>query len=147
MAHFAKLDANNVVEQVIVIDNNDIIDATTGKEAENVGIAFCQKLLGATTTWKQTSYNGNFRGNYAGVGMTYAENIRTLGVASTEVFIGVCTNPSWSVGINTAEWYAPDDAGPVPTLTSSQRDAGRRYEWNETNYNADPSTAWVLTTP
>ena len=69
MAHFAKLDANNVVEQVIVVSNDDIKD-NSGTEVESIGVAFCQKLLGASTNWKQTSYNNNFRGNYAGIGMT-----------------------------------------------------------------------------
>ena len=59
MAHFAKLDANNIVEQVIVVSNDDIKD-NTGTEIESIGVAFCQKLLGADTNWKQTSYNGNF---------------------------------------------------------------------------------------
>ena len=56
MAHFAKLDANNVVEQVIVVANEDTADSA-GVETEAIGVAFCQKLLGASTNWKQTSYN------------------------------------------------------------------------------------------
>ena len=146
MAHFAKLDANNVVEQVIVVNNDDIKD-NSGTEVESIGVAFCQKLLGAGTNWKQTSYNDNFRGNYAGIGMTYAENVATLGVASTDIFIGVNTNPSWSVGVNTAAWYPPANPGDAPALTNAQRTAGKYYVWNETDYNADPSTAWNLITP
>ena len=83
MAHFAKLDANNIVEQVIVVNNNDIKD-NSGAEVEAIGVAFCQKLLGANTNWKQTSYNSNFRGNYAGIGYTYMTNVATLGVGSTD---------------------------------------------------------------
>ena len=146
MAHFAKLDANNVVEQVIVVSNDDIKD-NSGTEVESIGVAFCQKLLGANTNWKQTSYNNNMRGNYAGIGMTYAENVATLGVASTDIFIGVNTHPSWSVGVNTAAWYPPANPGAAPTLTNAQRTAGKYYVWNETDYNADPSTAWNLITP
>ena len=146
MAHFAKLDANNVVEQVIVVSNDDIKD-NSGTEVESIGVAFCQKLLGASTNWKQTSYNASFRGNYAGIGMTYAENIATLGVASTDIFIGVNTHPSWNVGVNTAGWYPPANPGDAPALTNSQRTAGKYYVWNETDYNADPSTAWNLITP
>ena len=146
MAHFAKLDANNVVEQVIVVSNDDIKD-NNGTEVESIGVAFCQKLLGASTNWKQTSYNNNIRGNYAGIGMTYAENVATLGVASTDIFIGVNTHPSWSVGVNTAAWYPPANPGAAPTLTNAQRTAGKYYVWNETDYNADPSTAWNLITP
>jgi hypothetical protein len=68
MAHFAELDENNVVKQVIVVDNSELLDEN-GNELEAKGIAFCQSLFGGT--WVQTSYNANFRGNYAGVGMIY----------------------------------------------------------------------------
>jgi hypothetical protein len=68
MAHFAKLDENNVVLQVIVVHNNEMLDST-GVEQEALGQAFCTNLLGGN--WKQTSYNGNIRKNYAGVGFTY----------------------------------------------------------------------------
>jgi hypothetical protein len=72
MAHFAQLDENNVVLQVIVIDNKDTADAN-GVEKEHIGAAFCEKLLGGT--WKQTSYNGNIRKHYAGIGMKYHADI------------------------------------------------------------------------
>jgi len=68
MAHFAQLDENNVVLRVIVVHNNECLDAD-GNESEAVGVAFCQNLLGGN--WKQTSYNGNMRGRYAGTGYTY----------------------------------------------------------------------------
>ena len=77
MGHFAQLDSNNVVTQVIVVSNDDTSDSN-GTETESIGVAFCQKLLGADTNWKQTSYNGNKRGNYAGIGYTYMENVATL---------------------------------------------------------------------
>ena len=70
MAHFAKLDNNNVVEQVIVV-NNDVLNNAQGLDGEQIGIDFCKSLYGADTNWKQTSYNANFRGLYAGIGMTY----------------------------------------------------------------------------
>ena len=146
MAHFAKLDANNVVEQVIVVSNDDIKD-NTGTEVESIGIAFCQKLFGADTNWKKTSYNSNFRGNYAGLGATYMSGVRTLGVASTDIFIGQQPFPSWSIGINTARWYPPDDAGIPPERTAAQIAARKDYRWNEADYNKDPSTAWNLITP
>ena len=69
MAHFAQLDENNIVLQVIVVHNNELLD--NGVESEAKGIAFCQSLFGANTIWKQTSYNANFRGTYAGIGYTY----------------------------------------------------------------------------
>ena len=69
MAHFAQLDKNNVVTQVIVVHNNELLE--NGVESEAKGIAFCRSLFGADTRWVQTSYNGNFRGVYAGIGYTY----------------------------------------------------------------------------
>ena len=144
MAHFAKLDANGIVEQVIVVSNNDIQD-NTGTEVESIGVAFCQKIVGASTNWKQTSYNNTFRGNYAGIGYTYMTNVATLGVGSTDVFINTKPYASWTVGINTAQWYPPDNPGEAPALTVAERAAGKYYVWNESNYQSDPSTAWVLT--
>ena len=83
MAHFAQLDENNTVLQVIVVHNNDLVAnkqtsvnedgsiTATIIESEDRGIAFCQDLFGADTRWVQTSYNGNFRGKYAGIGDVY----------------------------------------------------------------------------
>ena len=146
MAHFAQLDDKNIVTRVIVVKNDDITDSN-GNEIESIGVAFCQKLLGAETNWKKTSYNRNIRGNYAGVGHTYMTNVATLGVASTDIFISPQPYPSWSIGVGTARWYAPID-GP-PTLTDSEEAAGKFYIWDEDAYNADtnsPKTVgWALT--
>jgi hypothetical protein len=68
MAHFAELDENNVVLRVIVVHNNDTHDVD-GVEDEALGQAFCTNLLGGN--WKQTSYNGKIRKNYAGTGYIY----------------------------------------------------------------------------
>ncbi len=146
MAHFAKLDANNIVERVIVINNDEIKD-NAGTEVEEIGIAVCKRIMGASTNWKQTSYNGSIRGNYAGIGHTYMTGVRTLGVASTDVFIHQQPYASWTVGINTATWYAPSPPGDAPELTDAEKTAGKWYEWNESNYQSNPSTAWVLTSP
>ena len=147
MAHFAKLDDKNIVTQVIVVDNDDITD-NNGNETESLGVAFCQKLFGSSTNWKQTSYNNNFRGNYAGIGATYMSNVATLGVGSTDIFIVQQPHPSWSIGVGTANWYAPV-AGP-PALTSDEEAARKYYIWDEDAYNADtnsPKTVgWALTT-
>ena len=70
MAHFAKINSDNIVEQVIVV-NNEVLHDDKGIEQESIGVAFCQSLFGADTNWVQTSYNGSFRGRYAGAGMTY----------------------------------------------------------------------------
>lgn len=72
MAHFAELDSNNTVLRVLVVSNDDITDEN-GDEQEELGVAFLQGLLGEDTIWKQTSYNNNFRGTYAGIGYTYDE--------------------------------------------------------------------------
>ena len=68
MAHFAELDQNNIVTRVIVVHNNELLNANN-KESEQKGIDFCVAHYGGT--WIQTSYNNNFRGIYAGVGCSY----------------------------------------------------------------------------
>ena len=143
MAHFAKLDSNNIVEQVIVVNNDDIKDST-GTETESIGVAFCQKMMGASTNWKKTSYNKNLRGNYAGVGMTYMEGVRTLGVASTDIFIHQQPYPSWSVGINTANWYSP--LGDSPETTNAEKADNKYYYWDEAAHQVDNNVGWALTT-
>ena len=146
MAHFAQLDSDNVVTQVIVVSNDDTSD-NNGTEVESIGVAFCQKLLGAETNWKQTSYNSNMRGNYAGIGYTYMTNVATLGVGSTDIFISPQPYASWTIGVGTATWYPPTNPGAAPALTDDEIAAGKYYAWNESNYQSDPATAWVLTTP
>ena len=144
MAHFAQLDDNNVVTQVIVVGNSDTADVN-GVESENIGVAFCQSLLGAETNWKQTSYNGNMRGNYAGIGMKYMTGVATLGVGSTDVFISEQPYASWTISTTEARWVSP--LGDAPTLTDEQQAAGSYYTWDEAAYQADNSTGWTLTTP
>ena len=109
MAHFVKLDENNVVTQVIVVANKDTSDAN-GVEKEYIGAAFCEKLFGGT--WKQTSYNGNFRKNYAGIGYTYNADI--------DAFVPPKPFPSWVLNNDTARWEAPV---PMPE--------GGMYSWDE----------------
>ncbi len=72
MAHFAKLDENNVVLEVNVVNNADIGDLPF-PESEPFGIAFLNNWAGQVFNWKQTSYNGSFRARYAGIGYTYLE--------------------------------------------------------------------------
>ena len=105
-----------MVTQVIVVSNDDTSDSN-GTETESIGVAFCQKLLGADTNWKQTSYNGNMRGNYAGIGYTYMENVATLGVGSTDIFINQQPYASWTISTSAAQWEAPITR---PTLTDDQ---------------------------
>lgn len=75
MAHFAWLDANNIVTNVSVVDNVNLLDENEN-ESEAVGIAYLTGVHGAGKVWKQTSYNGNpiegqDRGKYAGIGDTW----------------------------------------------------------------------------
>mgnify|MGYP001251903092 CR=1 FL=1 len=142
MAHFAKLDENNIVTQVIVVSNDDCTDPHTGQEDEVLGIAFCKKLLGGN--WKQTSYNNNMRGNYAGIGYKFHTGVATLGVGSTDVFLPTQPHASWTVGIQTAQWYSP--LGDAPALTDAEVAANKYYEWDESAYQADNTTGWVLRT-
>jgi len=69
VAHFAQLDGSNIVQQVIVVGNDDC-GGGDFPASEPVGQAFIASL-GLAGVWKQTSYNGNFRGCYAGIGYTY----------------------------------------------------------------------------
>ena len=135
MAHFAKLDENNVVTQVIVVDNKDITDPHTGQEDEILGIAFCKKLLGGN--WKQTSYNGNMRTRYAGIGYSYN--------AGLDAFVPPQPHASWVLDNATANWESP--LGAAPALTDAESEAGSFYTWDEDAYQADNTTGWVLQTP
>ena len=76
MAHFARVE-NNVVREVIVV-NNEVLENKSFPESEAIGIAFCKSLFGEDTEWLQTSYNSNFRGKYAGAGMTYDSTTDTF---------------------------------------------------------------------
>ena len=117
MAHFAQLDEDNVVTQVIVVHNNDCqID---GVESETAGVNFCKNLFGLTSKWKQTSYNATIRKNYAGVGYKYD--------AQRDAFIAPQTFPSWVLNEDTCRWNAPV---PYP-------ENGKNYKWDES------SALWV----
>jgi hypothetical protein len=115
MAHFAKLE-NNVVTQVIVVSNQDILD-DKNQESEELGIKFCSNLLGGT--WKQTSYNGNIRKNYAGINYTYDETL--------DAFIPPQPFASWTLDEEVCQWKAPVD---YPT-------DNKFYSWDE------ETTSWV----
>lgn len=109
MAHFAQLNENNIVTQVIVVANEEIM--VDGAESEAKGIAFCQSLFGGE--WKQTSYNANFRKNYAGIGFTYD--------AQRDAFIPQKPYPSWLLNEDACVWYPP-----VPKPSDN-----KKYFWNE----------------
>jgi hypothetical protein len=96
MAHFAELDENNVVLQVIVVHNNELKGAN-GVEYENKGVEFCNSLFGHNN-WIQTSYNNNMRKQFAGVGYTYDD--------VNDVFVAPQPFPSWSLDEN-HDWQPP----------------------------------------
>jgi len=126
MAHFAQIDSNSIVTQVIVVADSD---AAT----EAAGISFCKDLLGADTNWVQTSYNNNIRFRHAYIGAEYD--------STNDVFYGVQPYPSWVLNASTWLWDAPvaipSDAGyddvENPTVLIT-------YDWDEDNL------AWVKTT-
>lgn len=80
MAHFAQLNSNNEVIQVIVVGDDDCKDSQ-GNEKEEIGISFCKSLFGQDTRWVQTSYSNKFRGTFAGPGMYYDEDSDTFTAA------------------------------------------------------------------
>ena len=96
MAHFAKLDSNNIVTQVVVVNNNVLLE--NGVESEQKGIDFLIELFGSGT-WKQTSYNGSIRKNYAGVGFTYD--------STRDAFIAEQPYASWTLNETTCVWEPP----------------------------------------
>jgi hypothetical protein len=116
MAHFAQLNEENLVTQVIVVANQDTADQD-GVENEAIGIEFCTNLLGGR--WVQTSYNANIRKNYAGIGYKYD--------ATLDAFIPPQPFESWTLNEEIAQWEAPT---PYP-------DDGKRYSWDE------ETTSWV----
>ena len=111
MAHFAEIDSSNTVLRVVVISNPDTADAS-GVEKEHIGAAYCERLFGGT--WKQTSYNGNIRKNYAGVGYKYDD--------ARDAYIPPQPYPSWILNETTCQWESP-----VPYPTD-----GLVYYWDET---------------
>jgi len=113
MAHFAKLDENNVVLEVHVVHNNELLQ--DGVESEANGIQFLVDWSGGYTNWKQTSYNGKFRKNYAGIGHTY-DPIR-------DAFIEPQPFPSWLLNERTCLWVSPVA---IPT-------DGKSYNWDESS--------------
>ncbi len=129
MAHFAKLDENNIVTQVVVVHN----DVAT---SESAGATFLNNMYGTSDTWKQTSYNtfGNqhklggtpFRKNFAGIGFTYD--------ASNDAFIAPKPYNSWTLNNTTYLWEAP----------ITKPDDGQPYVWDETLYQSDNSKGWVV---
>ena len=128
MAHFAKLDENNIVTELLVV-NNDVLLKADGTESEYKGKVFLNGLFG-NSTWVQTSYNGNIRKQYAGIGFTYD--------STDDVFIAPQPYPSWTLDSN-HDWQPPT---PYPNDNMP-------YNWNEEDHTWDlftpptPYPSWV----
>ena len=135
MAHFAKLDENNIVVQVVVV-HNDV--ATT----EQAGVDFLNDLYKTNDVWKQTSYNTRggvhllggtpFRKNYAGKGMVYDE-VR-------DAFIYTQPYPSHTLNETTCQWDAPI---PKPAA-GDDPDTALTHRWDEELYQSDNTQGWVV---
>jgi hypothetical protein len=128
MAHFAKLGLNGKIIGVHAVNNSDLLNGD-GEEDEQVGQQFLERIHGwPASMWIQTSYNTRggvhklggtaFRGQYAGLGMTYDE--------ANNIFIRKQPYASWTLNTTSAEWEAPT---PMPsTQTAGKFD---QYRWNE----------------
>jgi hypothetical protein len=112
MANFAKLNDQNIVLDVNAV-SNDVINNLPFPDSEPLGVAFLTEWSGGYTNWKQTSYNANFRKNYAGVGSTYS--------AELDAFIAPKPFPSWLLNTDTCQWQPP-----VPYPND-----GNQYIWDE----------------
>jgi hypothetical protein len=117
MAHFAQLDEKNIVMTIIVVNNSDILDEN-GIENETIGINFCKKIFGKNTNWVQTSYNNNFRKNYASKGFKYDKIL--------DAFIPPSPFPSWILDKIVCKWKPPIE---YPEITD------RDFKWDENSLN------------
>jgi hypothetical protein len=116
MAHFAKINLDNIVEQVIVVNNSVLLDENE-VESESKGIEFLNSIFGYAN-WMQTSYNGSFRKQYAGVGYTYD--------STKDKFIVPKPFNSWALDSND-DWQPPT---PMPIDENF-------YSWNEETLSWD----------
>jgi len=137
MAHFAELktkvdptghtsDTHQVVERVVVV-GNDCVPSDMHVDGETWCINFFKGGI-----WKQTSYNNNFRKQYAGIGMVY-DPVK-------DKFLTPQPHASWSLDEND-DWQAPIT---YPTVTE-EGDVRYHISWNETKYDADNTTGWEAT--
>tara|TARA_B100000809_G_scaffold258530_1_gene301893 strand:- start:59 stop:433 length:375 start_codon:yes stop_codon:yes gene_type:complete len=115
MATFARIDKNNIVQSVIIINDEDMLNEH-GVEEEDFGIVHLNKTYGVGLTWVQTSYNANFRKNYAGIGYTYDKE--------RDAFISPKPHESWTLDEDTCLWQAP-------VTKPEDKQGGPFYHWNE----------------
>ena len=130
MAHFAKLDQDNIVTTINVVHDNELL--VDGAENEQKGINFLNTFFNTSDNWKQTSYNTQggvhklggtpFRKNYAGIGYTYNED--------KDAFIPPQPYSSWTLNNDTCQWEAP----------VAYPDDDKEYKWNEAITNWEEIT-------
>ena len=143
MAHFAKLGVNGKVIAVLTLDNKDMLNAD-GVEDESVGQQYLERHNNwPAPMWIQTSYNTSankhssgdnskaFRGNYAGIGMTWDED--------NNIFYGKKPYASWVLDVPTASWKSPIGDAP-DDLTDEEKAGGTAYAWNEDGKSWDKTT-------
>lgn len=136
MQHFAQLDDNNIVINVMNVDDNE---CKTANETvlEEIGIGFCKKLLGPNTKWKQTCRYQSIRRRFARLGDTYDETL--------DAFIAPKPYSSWIFNEEIWNWESP--IGNPPELTPEQAllpSEDRNFIWDEEAYQKDNTTGWVL---
>ena len=119
MAHFANINEEGIVTQVIVVNNSVLLDENN-IESEEKGVQFCKQIFGENSIWKQTSYNSSFRGNFAGIGYTYDDE--------KNVFIPPKPYDSWALNETNFQWESPT---PYPN-------DGNFYFWDENIFS------WLL---
>lgn len=133
MAHFAELDENNVVINVIVVNDCDCHD-DNGIENEEIGCENLCKMHGENKIWKQTSYNNNIRHRYAYIGGTYSPEY--------DVFLLPKPYPSWVLNTDNYNWEAPIG------MPSDWYENDSNYLWDEDNqvwkiWNSD-TESWSI---
>jgi hypothetical protein len=120
MAHFARIDRNNIVKSIHVVDDEHLINEDE-EEEEDFGIAYLNKIYGVGFTWVQSSKDGSFRKNQAGKGYTY-DRERDAFIAAKTSYLD-----SWVLNENTCQWEAP----------VAYPNDGKVYGWNENTQTWD----------
>ncbi len=125
MAHYARVNSQNIVTYVTPIPNEMITDEN-GIEREELAFEHLYSTIPDSVgdRWVQTSYNNNFRKRYAGLGYTWNENL--------DAFIPPQPYQSWILNEETADWEAPV---PMPEIT----EGGPTYSWDEELGNWKPN--------
>ena len=121
MAHFAELNSNSIVTNVIVINDNNCLDSE-GNESEAVGIEFCRQVFGEDTNWVQCSYNNRIRGVFPSIGFKYDSEL--------DIFYPRSPHPSWYLDVSTCTWNSPVPRPAYDPLTHT-------INWNESEQRWD----------